>query len=88
METEVEMTKTLVAAAAFLFVAAAPAFAQSYDPDITTGNITQWFDRGNHLHRNPSPNAATPYRAYGEVPAYRPRAHVRSKRHTPMRRGR
>jgi hypothetical protein len=88
METEVEMTKTLVAAAAFLFVAAAPAFAQSYDPDITTGNITQWFDRGNHLHRNPSPNAATPYRAYGEVPTYRPRAHVRSKRHTPMLRGR
>ena len=85
METEVEMRKTLVAAAAFLFVAAAPAVAQSYNPDLTTGNITQWYDYGNNLHRNPSPNAATPYGAYGEVPVYRPRAHVRSKRHTPMR---
>ena len=80
MPREVEMRKTLVAAAAFLFVAAAPAFAQSYDPDITTGNITQWYDRWNHLHPNPSPNAARPYSAYSEVPSYRPRAHVRSKR--------
>jgi hypothetical protein len=83
LETEVEMRKTLVAAAAFLFVAAAPAFAQSYNPS-GTGNITQWFDYGNHLHPNPSPNAATPYSAYGEVPTDRPRAHVRSKRHTRM----
>jgi hypothetical protein len=78
------MRKTLVAAGAFLFVAAAPAFAQSYNPDLTTGNITQWYDYGNNLHRNPSPGAA-PYGAYGEVPVYRPRAYGRSYRHTPRR---
>jgi len=74
------MRKTLVAAAALLFVAAAPAFAQSYDPDLTIGNVTQWYDYGNHLHRNPSPNTATPYGAYGGVPVYRSRARVRYRR--------
>ena len=80
MQTEVDMRKTLMAAAALLFVAAAPAFAQSYDPRLTTGNITQWYDQGNHLHPNPSPNAWMPYRVYRGVPAYRPRARVRYRR--------
>src|SRR5262249_38978273 len=82
MQTEAEMRKTLVAAAVFLFIAAAPAFAQSYDPKLTTGNITQWYDQRNHLHRNPSPNAAVPYSAYyGGVPVYRPRARVRYRQY-------
>ena len=85
MQTEVDMRKALMAAAALLFVAAAPALAQSYNPEVTTGNITQWYDDGNHLHRNPSPNAAIPYSVYGGVPVYRPRTHIRSKRHTHMR---
>jgi len=68
-----EMKKALLASVAVLFIAS-PAFAQSYDPDIGTGNQTQWFDNGDRLH----PNAdATPYGAYGQVPVYAPRAHVR-----------
>jgi len=69
-----------MAAAAFLSIAAPPAFAQSYDPDIKNGNITQWYDRWNNLHPNPSPNVARPYGAYGEVPPYPPRAYVRPDR--------
>src|SRR5262245_37899372 len=82
MQTEAEMSKTLLTAIAFLFVAAAPAFAQSYNPEVTTGNITQWYDEGNHLHPNPSPNAGVPYpySVYGGVPVYRPRARVRYRR--------
>src|SRR5262245_65977068 len=73
MKTEMEMKKALLASVAVLFIAS-PAFAQSYDPDIGTGNQTQWFDNGDRLH----PNAdATPYGAYGQVPVYAPRAHVR-----------
>ena len=67
------MKKALLATAAVLLIAS-PAFAQSYDPDVGTGNQTQWFDNGDHLH----PNAdAAPYGAYAQVPAYAPRAHVR-----------
>jgi hypothetical protein len=33
---EVEMRTIIVAAAASLFVATAPAFAQSYNPEVTT----------------------------------------------------
>src|SRR5262245_23505660 len=59
------MKKTLlVAAAAALCMAASSAFAQSYDPDLGTGDITQWYDNGNNLHPNPSSNA--PY--YGDGP--------------------
>jgi hypothetical protein len=80
LQKEVNMRKTSLATAAFMFVAAAPAFAQSYNPEVTTGNITQWYDEGNNLHRNPSPNAAMPYSVYGGVPVYRPRARVRPRR--------
>jgi len=67
------MKKAFLATAAILFIAS-PAFAQSYDPDVGTGNLTQWFDGGDNLH----PNAdASPYGAYAQVPAYAPRAHVR-----------
>jgi|SRR5262245_16497902 len=63
--TEPKMKKTLlVAAAAALCMAASSAFAQSYDPDLGTGDITQWYDNGNNLHPNPSSNV--PY--YGDGP--------------------
>jgi hypothetical protein len=87
-----EMKKTLLATAtaAVLFVAASPAFAQSYDPDIGSGNITQWFDNSDRLHANPEFNVAPPYNAYNsyydsyaEAPGwyYGPRApHVRHGR--------
>ncbi len=80
MQREVAMRTTLFTAAAFLCVAVPPAFAQSYDPDITNGNITQWFDRWNNLHSNPSPNAPRPYGAYGEAPPYQSRPYVRPYR--------
>jgi len=74
------MRKTVMTAAAFLFVAAVPALAQSFNPDVKTGNITQWYDYWNRLHPNPSPNAWTPYGVYGETPVYRPRVYLRSRR--------
>ncbi|MFL5085246.1 MAG: hypothetical protein ACJ8FP_10560 [Xanthobacteraceae bacterium] len=36
--------KTLIAAAALATLLAFPAFAQSYDPDLGTGNIVSWSD--------------------------------------------
>jgi len=72
-EMEMEMKKALLASVAVVFIAS-PAFAQSYDPDVGTGNQTQWFDNGDRLH----PNAdAAPYGAYNQFPAYAPRVHVR-----------
>jgi opacity protein-like surface antigen len=58
------MKKTLLAAAALVVVVASPAFAQSYDPDLGSGNVTQWYDNGDHLHSNPDPNWGAPYNSY------------------------
>jgi|SRR5262249_15017362 len=70
--------KMLVAGAVLATLVASPAFAQSYDPDLGTGNIVQWNDsttytgvapRGAHgaFARVPSGGAASPYAAYGAV---------------------
>ena len=62
------MKKTLLAAAAaVLCIAASSAFAQSYDPDLGTGNITQWYDNGNNLHPNPNLNVPYGYDSYAQV---------------------
>src|ERR1700680_3360849 len=55
------MKKTLLAAAALVFVIASPAFAQSYDPDIGTGNLDSW---------PYTSNTYSPYGAYGFDPSY------------------
>ena len=65
------MKKTLLAAAAFVFVAAAPAFAQSYDPDVGSGNLDSWPYTSNP--DNPYADRATqtsPYGAYGFDPSF------------------
>jgi hypothetical protein len=36
--------KTLIASLVFASLLASPAFAQSYDPDLGTGNIVSWSD--------------------------------------------
>jgi len=50
------MKKTILATAALLFVAASPALAQSYDPDLGSGNLDSW---------PYTSNADNPYGAYG-----------------------
>ena len=78
------MKKTLfaTATAAVLFVAVSPAFAQSYDPDVGSGNLTQWFDNSDRRHPNADVNV--PYDAYGsyaQVPGgYPTRPAVRQER--------
>ena len=64
------MKKTLLAAAAAVVcLAASSGYAQSYDPDLGTGNITQWYDNGNNLHPNPSLNVPDyAYGSYAQVP--------------------
>jgi hypothetical protein len=61
---ETDMKKTLLATTAFLLTAA-PAFAQSYDPDIGSGNITPYSDNLNRSHPNPDLNVGAAYNAYG-----------------------
>ena len=41
--------KMLVAAVAFATLIASPAFAQSYDPDIGSGNVAPQADAANYL---------------------------------------
>jgi hypothetical protein len=62
------MKKTLLAAAAVLFVAASPALAQSYDPDIGSGNLDSWPYTSNP--DNPYAAQVSPYGAYGSFPYY------------------
>lgn len=80
------MKKALLAAAALTFVAASPAFAQAYDPDIGSGNLDSW-----PYTSNPdNPYAANGYQpfygAYGYDPYYygryapAPRVHRRHAR--------
>jgi hypothetical protein len=67
---ELEMKKTLMAVTALVLMAV-PAFAQSYDPDIGSGNITPWNDNMNRPRPNPDQNTATPYNPYlGSYDAY------------------
>ena len=61
------MKRTLLAAAAAACIAASSALAQSYDPDLGTGNITQWYDNGNNLHPNPNLNVPYGYDSYAQV---------------------
>lgn len=50
---------------------ASSAFAQSYDLDLGAGTITQWYDNGNNLHPNPSPNVPDyGYGPYAQLPRY------------------
>src|SRR5262249_22507012 len=67
--------KMLIAAAALATLVASPAFAQSYDPDVGTGNIVQWNSApaftqqsGRDAFARVAPRApASAYRAYGTV---------------------
>ena len=81
--------KMLVAGAVLATLVASPAFAQSYDPDLGTGNIAQWSDsttytgvapRGAHgaFARVPSGGAASPYAAYGAVTPFGSPANTRN----------
>jgi hypothetical protein len=65
------MKKTLLATAAVVVMIASPAFAQSYDPDIGSGNLDSWPYTSNP--DNPYADRATqisPYGAYGFDPSY------------------
>ena len=62
------MNKTLFAAAALVFVSAAPALAQSYDPDVGSGNLDATPYTTNP--DNPYAAQASPYGAYGFAPFY------------------
>jgi len=81
--------KTLVATALLATLVASPAFAQSYDPDVGTGNIVQWNDSTAYssgvsagAHRAfaqvPPRGAASPYMAYGAVTPFDTPAGARS----------
>lgn len=70
--------KMLVAGVVVAALVSSSAFAQSYDPDLGTGNIVQWNDsttyagsvapRGHSAFARVAPGrAASPYAAYGAV---------------------
>src|SRR5262249_35716412 len=67
--------KMLIAAAALATLVASPAVAQSYDPDVGTGNIVQWNGSTTFTQQGAregfarvAPRApASAYRAYGTV---------------------
>ena len=72
------MTRMLVAGAVLATFAVSPAFAQSYDPDLGSGNIVQWNDSTAYTrsiawggHGAPARvvrgGAASPLAAYGSV---------------------
>jgi len=80
------MTRMLVAGAVLATLAASPAFAQSYDPDLGSGNIVQWnsstvdtgsVPRSSHARVVPG-GAASPYSAYGAVTPFGSPAATRS----------
>ena len=62
------MKKTLLAAGAFAFMVASPALAQSYDPDLGSGNL----DAAPYTSNpdNPYAGQVSPYAAYGYVPSF------------------
>jgi hypothetical protein len=69
---ETEMKKTLLATAALVAVLASPALAQSYDPDIGSGNLDSAPYAGNNsapIHGHARTAARfTPSEAYAHVP--------------------
>jgi opacity protein-like surface antigen len=78
------MKKTLLAAAALVCVVASPAFAQSYDPDIGSGNLDSWPYTSNPDNPYASRAQISPYGAYGYDPyygAYAPAPRARHRRH-------
>ncbi len=55
--------KNLIAAVALATVVVSPAFAQSYDPSIGSGNLNSVPYRGNQ-----TPQGSTPYDANAQIP--------------------
>ena len=64
------MKKTFLAAAALLLVAASPALAQSYDPDVGTGNLDSLPYTSDPDNPYASRAEISPYGAYGFDPSY------------------
>jgi len=64
------MKKTLFAAAAFAVAAASPAFAQSYDPDVGSGNLGSWPYTSNADNPYWDRAQVIPYGAYASEPSY------------------
>jgi hypothetical protein len=58
--------KMLVAAVALATLVASPAFAQSYDPDVGSGNVVPQADAANYLRAPVQQNDAN---AFAQVPA-------------------
>jgi hypothetical protein len=71
------MTKTLLAAVTFVVAFASPVFAQSFDPDIGSGNIvppsaaySPGYGGGSLVQRYGSPAWAGAFGAYAQEPAW------------------
>jgi hypothetical protein len=64
------MKKIVLAAAALVFMVASPAFAQSYDPDIGSGNLDSAPYANNSYNAYGSWAQVSPYGAYGYDPYY------------------
>jgi hypothetical protein len=66
-----EMRKVVLAAACVVALAASPAFAQSYDPDIGTGNLNSapYTTDPDNPYADPA-TQLSPYGAYGFAPSY------------------
>ena len=71
------MTKMFLATAAFVFALASPAFAQSFDPDIGSGNIvppvalyTPGYVPAAPAYREAAPAASAASNAYAQEPAW------------------
>jgi hypothetical protein len=60
--------KVLVAAVAFAALVASPALAQSYDPDVGTGNIVPQANAANYLR---GPLYQGNHRTFAGAPGYR-----------------
>jgi hypothetical protein len=72
---ESKMTKMLLATAAFTIALASPAFAQSFDPDIGTGNIVPPAAQYAPRYHWTGPNYIAPayggaFGAYAQEPAW------------------
>jgi hypothetical protein len=64
------MKKALLAGAALVFVAASPAFAQSYAPDVGSGNLDSWPYTNDPDNPYASSARISPDGAYGFSPYY------------------
>ena len=63
--------KMLVAAVAFATLVASPALAQSYEPDVGSGNIAPQADAANYLRGPLYQGNQGNHRAFARVPGYR-----------------